>query len=141
MGRALLIERLYAQRRRSILALAKVEQQAAALRRQIVSAETELRGLVLFVVPFEPRKPHPHFKVGELSRLCRTVLRERKSRSIYSGEIAAAVMKAKRLSPSDPKLVPMIFRQTQDALRRMWGRGVVTKAGHGVRARWGLPER
>jgi hypothetical protein len=139
MGNALLIERLYAQRRRAILRLQGLECKAAIERTAIAKTEADLRGLVLFVVPFEQRKPHPHFKPGELSRLCRAVLRERKSRSLYSGQIATAVMGAKGLSPSDPKLAPLVFRQTQDALRRMWRRGSVTKAGHGVRARWGLP--
>src|SRR5208337_2179075 len=127
MGNALLIERLYAQRRRLILRLRETERKAAAERAAIAETEDELRDLVLFVVPFEQRKPHPHFSPSELSRLCRFILRERKSRSLYSGQIAAAVMEAKGLSPSDPKLAPLIFHQTQDALRRMWRRGSVTK--------------
>lgn len=139
LGNALLIERLYARRRRLILRLRETERKAAVDRTAIAEAEAELRGLVLFVAPFEPRKPHPHFKVGELSRLCREVLRERPGRHLYSGQIAVAVMLAKGLPQRDHGLCLMICRQTQDALRRMWRRGSVTKARHGARARWGLP--
>jgi hypothetical protein len=134
----LAIERLYARRRRLALALVKIDRQAETHRATIAEIEAELRTLVLFVPPLVQRKPNPHFAQGELSRLCRDVMRERPGRRLYAGQIAVAIMAAKGLAPSDCALCRTICHQTQDALRRMWGRGSVVKAGRGASARWGL---
>jgi hypothetical protein len=135
----LAIERLYANRRRLALTLAKIERQAETHRTTIAEIEAELRTLVWFVPPLAQRKPNPHFAHGELSRLCRDVMRERPGRRLYAGQIAVAIMEAKGLASSDCALCRTIRHQTQDALRRMCGRGSVVKAGRGSSARWCLP--
>lgn len=137
---SLAIERLYSRRRRTALALAELERRAALCRLTIAEIEAELGTLILFVPPLVQRKPNLHFRSGELARLCRTVMRERPGRMLYAGEVAIAIMRAKGLPVSDAALCRTIFRQTQDALRRLQGRGVVVKRGTQARARWGLPE-
>jgi hypothetical protein len=139
MEDALVIKRLYERRWRRMLALADFERRAAVHKSAIAEIEDELRKLVLFVPPLIRRKPNPHFTPGELSRLCRFVLRERCGAFLAIDQIATGVMRAKGLDIADLGLRKDICRMARGALRRVHGRGTVAKSGWGATARWGLP--
>jgi hypothetical protein len=138
MADALHIRRLYEQRWRHYLALADFERRAEVHRAAIAAAEEELSRLVLFVPPLTRRNPNPYFTPGELSRLCRAILRTRRGAFLAIDQITTGIMQAKGMRASDFELRKNITRMAQHALRRMWGRGSVTKHGHGRSARWSL---
>jgi hypothetical protein len=137
MSNALLIERLYAHRRRLTLRVARLEKAIASDRTLIAKIETELSGLALVVPPMIQRKPNPHFVQGEMAQRCRNIMRENRT-PMYVGEIVAAIMNAKGLSVSDVVLRQAIGRQARNALWYMWKRDGVVKSGNGLHARWGL---
>ena len=139
MQDALRIRRLYETRWRHMLALADFERRAEVHRIAIAEAEAELRTLVLFVPPLVRRRPNPHFAPGELSRLCRTVLRNRGRAFLAIDQITMGVMRANGMNAADISLWKAINQMVNGALRRMRGRGSVAKWGRGRTARWRLP--
>jgi hypothetical protein len=87
----------------------------------------------------KPRNQSGLFANGEISRRCHEAIRRSAGTPVAAEEIVRLAMTDKGLDPDDAKVRREMNRSFLWALHRMHAAGTVSKAGHGLGARWTLP--
>jgi hypothetical protein len=81
-----------------------------------------------------------NFAEGELTRRCLDALRMADGHLVAAEDIALAAMQDKGLDPADRATRSDFIRRMRYTLTSLRAKGLVEKVGHGLGARWKLPD-
>jgi len=146
MAQSPLVHSLVEKRREISGAISALERQIVQKRRDLLHLDATIRmfapELNLQVIrPKAPAKPRlAVFLNGEISRRVREAIRASNGEPVSADDIAVRAMTDKGLNPDDRKLRSDFIRRFLWALARMDQAGTVQRIGHGIGARWVLPQ-
>jgi len=126
--------------------LADAEKRAKRLRADLEHVDCTIKLMAPGLLPesIPPKRVYRHkmpdILHGEMPRLCLSILRRANGASISVEDMAATIIKEKRLDATDEQLCSVIAKRTLEALKSQRKRGLVEKNPARGDNRWALTD-